>query len=301
MECEICAQSSLKLPFHCTICARSALYTARHDYAVVLADKEAMGRRVEAVIKGAEHDAPRESLSLSGAIIDTHDCAKAYELEEIQSESAALSERIRLISERAQALNLEMKEHKKSIISKKAALSQRRSDAESATYGREGREKKELEAVEGSIKRMKRRWEMKHEDIVIGRSSLCKEAARLAGLSRVRRSREDGSIREFYTIGNGLNVFDLRELHSEFREANTVGPLVLCPCCLWNHKAGFRIALFLSRKVVEKFLEISCLKLRGIHRYRCRVGCIIPIRAVSPGLGQRFDEPTAQPLLGNQN
>jgi hypothetical protein len=220
MECDICGQSpSSKLPFHCTICARSALYPVRHEYVVLLADKEAMGRRVEAVVRGAGHDAPRESLSLSGAIIDTHNCAKAYELEEIKSESAALSLRVRLISERAQALNLEMTEHKKNITSKKAAMSQRRSDAESATYGRETREKKELEAVEGSIKRMKRRWEMKHEDIVIGRSSLCKEAARLAGLSRVRKSREDGSIREYYTIGNGLPVFDLRELHSESQDA----------------------------------------------------------------------------------
>ncbi|TID17345.1 hypothetical protein E6O75_ATG08091 [Venturia nashicola] len=212
MECDICGQH--KPPFHCHICARSALYPVRHEYAVTLTDKEAMGRRVKAVVKAAENDAPRESLSLSGAIIDTHDCAKAHELSDIKSESAALSERIRLVSERAEALNLEMHEHKKSILSKKATLSQRRSDAESATYGREGREKKELETVEGSIKRMKRRWEMKHEDIVVGRSSLCREAARLAGLKRTKRAREDGVIREFYTIGTGLNIFDLRELHT---------------------------------------------------------------------------------------
>lgn len=216
MECDVCGQSPTpKLPFHCAICARSALYPIRHKYAVVLAEKEAMGRRVESVVRGAGHDVPRESLSLSGAIVDTHDCAKAYELEDIKSESAALSDRVRLISVRAQALNMEMKKHKEIIASKKATMSQRRSDAESATYGRETREKKELEAVEGSIKRMKRRWEMKHEDIVIGRSSLCKEAARLAGLSRVKKLREDGSIREYYTIGNGIPVFDLRELHSE--------------------------------------------------------------------------------------
>lgn len=226
MECDICGQH--KPPFHCTICARSALYPVRHEFAVIIADKEAMGRRVEAVVKAAEHNAPRESLSLSGAIIDTHDCAKAHELAKIQSESKALSERIRLIGERAEALNLEMHEHRKSILSKKAALSQRRSDAESATYGREGREKKELEAVEGSIKRMKRRWEMKHEDIVIGRSSLCREAARLAGLKRTRRSREDGTLREFYTIGTGLNVFDLRELHSKFLSTNPANPPTLC-------------------------------------------------------------------------
>lgn len=58
-----------------------------------------MGRRVETVVNAAENTAPRESLSLSGAIIDTHDCAKAHELSDIQSESAVLSERIHLISE----------------------------------------------------------------------------------------------------------------------------------------------------------------------------------------------------------
>lgn len=201
-----------------------------------------MGRRVEAVVKAAENNAPRESLSLSGAIIDTHDCAKAHELSDIQSESAALSERIRLVSERAEALNLEMHEHKKSILSKKATLSQRRSDAESATYGREGREKKELETVEGSIKRMKRRWEMKHEDIVVGRSSLCREAARLAGLKRTKRAREDGVIREFYTIGTGLNIFDLRELHSKLPFPNLFSRFINSWSCLGSHKAGFSIA-----------------------------------------------------------
>lgn len=244
MECDICGQH--KPPFHCHICARSALYPVRHEYAVTLADKEAMGRRVEAVVKAAENNAPRESLSLSGAIIDTHDCAKAHELSDIQSESAALSERIRLVSERAEALNLEMHEHKKSILSKKATLSQRRSDAESATYGREGREKKELETVEGSIKRMKRRWEMKHEDIVVGRSSLCREAARLAGLKRTKRAREDGVIREFYTIGTGLNIFDLRELHSKLPFPNLLSRFINSRSCLGSHKAWFPITRFSS-------------------------------------------------------
>jgi chromosome segregation ATPase len=180
----------------------------------VLLDKEAMGRRVEAVVKGAGHDAPRESLSLSGAIIDTHDCAKAYELERIKSESAALSERIQLIDQRAKALRSEMEEHKKTIAAQRASLSQRRSDAESATYGLEAREARELDGVQAGIRRTKRRWEMKHDDIVTGRISLCREAARLAGLKRHRKTREDGNIREYFWIGNKLPIFDLRELHS---------------------------------------------------------------------------------------
>ena len=199
MVCDICGKTpSLKAPFHCPACARGAIYSLRIEHASTLVDKEAMGRRIEAVVQGNGSKIPRESLSLSGKIIDTHDCAKANEMEAIMSDSIALSERLKLVSNQAKSLRSEMEEYRKSIKAKKAAVSRRRSDAESATYGLRARESKELEGVEASIRRTRRRWEMKHDDIVAGRSSLCR----------------DGHIREYYTIGSNLPVFDLRELHS---------------------------------------------------------------------------------------
>jgi vacuolar-type H+-ATPase subunit I/STV1 len=179
----------------------------------VLLDKEAMGRRVEAAAQGLNSKLPRESLSRSGKIIDTYDCAKASEIDKILSESSSLKERVSAMAEQAQALRVQMEEYKSSIKAQRAAVQQRRSDAESATYGRVARETKEFESLEASIRRIRRRWEMKHNEIVDGRAALCSPAARLAGFRRHRRRREDVSVREYYTIGSGIPIFDLRELH----------------------------------------------------------------------------------------
>jgi hypothetical protein len=215
MECDICGHvATPKTRFHCPTCARNKLYGLRNEQINVLLDKEAMGRRVEGAAQGLKSRLPRESLSRSGKIIDTHDCAKATELDKILSESVSLQERVDLMNKQAQTLRAQMEEYKISIKAQRAAVQQRRSDGESATYGLAERETRECESVEASIRRTKRRWEMKHNEIVDGRAALCRPAARLAGLRRHRRPREDGTIREYYTIGTGIPIFDLRELHS---------------------------------------------------------------------------------------
>ncbi|KIW07956.1 uncharacterized protein PV09_01857 [Verruconis gallopava] len=215
MECDICGRASGSgVRFHCPTCARNRLYMLRAEHLAVLLDKEDMGRRVEAAVKGHSEKLPRETLSRSGRIIDTHDCAKSSEMDSIISQSASLAERIDTITERAQALRDEMEQYKTAIKAKKASLQQRRSDAESATFGLAERDAKDLESIEASIRRTRRRWEMKHHEIVDGRAALCRPAARLAGLRRHRRPREDGSMREYYTIGCGIPIFDLRELHT---------------------------------------------------------------------------------------
>jgi hypothetical protein len=181
----------------------------------MLLDKEAMARKVEAIVGGIGDGTPREKLSLSGAMIDTYDCAKAYEREQITSEAYAHSERIGQIAAKAKQLRLDMEEHRRTITAKKKEIAQRRSDAESASYGLEARDARELEGVQSGIRRVNRRREQKQQEIITGRYSLCREAARLAGLRRVRRKRDDGVVREYFTIGDKLPIFDLRELHSK--------------------------------------------------------------------------------------
>lgn len=180
----------------------------------MLLEKEAMARKVEAVVGGTGSGSTREKLSLSGAMIDTYDCAKAYEMEQMSSNAIAHSERINLIADKAKQLRLDMEEHRKTIAAKKREIAQRRSDAESAAYGLEARDARELEGVHSGIRRVNRRREQKQQEIIAGRYSLCREAARLAGLRRIRRKRDDGVVREYFTIGDRLPVFDLRELHS---------------------------------------------------------------------------------------
>ena len=174
-----------------------------------------MGRRVETAAQGLNSKLPRESLSRSGKIIDTHDCAKSSEIDRIRSESAALQDQIQIMTQNAQRLKNEMEQYQQVIKSQKTSNQQRRSDAESATYGLAEREAKELELIDASIRRTKRRSELNHKEIVNGRAALCKPAATLAGLRRHRRPREDGTTREYFTIGTNLPIFDLRELHSK--------------------------------------------------------------------------------------
>ncbi|KAF2400202.1 hypothetical protein EJ06DRAFT_543085 [Trichodelitschia bisporula] len=212
MECDICAHPpGGGLSFHCPTCARTAIYPLRVELATVLLDKESLSRPIEAVASGAI--APRENASVKGAIIDLHECGRAFELEKTRSAIIALDERIVAIADKAKELRREMAEHAKDMAAKKKGLAQRRSDADSATYELESRSAKELETVQSSIRRAERRWEINHQEIVRGRISLCGAAARLAGLTRAKATIPGGLIEDKYYIGNKLSIFDLRRLH----------------------------------------------------------------------------------------
>ena len=217
MECDICGRTpNSRLRFHCPTCARSKVYELRCKHAAILLDKEAMGRRVEAVAQGVNSKISSENLSRSGKIINIHDCAKSSKMDRIMSESAALQDKISTMTEKAKELRSQMEQYRQDIKARRTANQQRKSDSESATYGLAEQENKEFETTEAGIRRTRRRWELKHNEIVDSRGMLCKPAARLAGLRRHRRPRENGSTREYYTIGSGIPIFDLRELHSMF-------------------------------------------------------------------------------------
>jgi chromosome segregation ATPase len=216
MDCDLCGRlAGPQTRFHCPTCARNALYPVRLEQLSSLAEKEAMGRMVEAATQTTGVRLPRESLSLSGKIVDSHDCAKASAMDRLLSETVMTKDRLDALKRRAEELRLEMEEYRRSISEQKTSIQRRQSDKDSATYGLLDRESKEQDALQSSMRRIRRRWELKHNEIVEGRAALCKPAARLAGLRRHRRPREDGTMREYYTIACELPVFDLRELHSK--------------------------------------------------------------------------------------
>ena len=90
---------------------------------------------------------PRENVSLSGALIDTAECAKTYHLEKMQAETALLHNRADVIAEKAKELRDEMETLRKKIVQEKKDKLQRSSDHESASYEIEERSAKELEPV----------------------------------------------------------------------------------------------------------------------------------------------------------
>lgn len=213
MECDICGRiPGPKRQFHCTTCARSAIYPLRIEHALVLLDKETMGHRLESVVQ-SEGNAPRENISLSGAIIDTAECSKTYHLEKIQSEAIILNERADIVAGKAEGLKQEMEKLQKEIAASKTVLSQRKSEFEAASYGIRDRSSKELEVVQAAARYTKRRWDLEHDEMVKCKAILCREAASLAGL-RMTRHIENHKKRDKFTIGTGTPIFDLRELNS---------------------------------------------------------------------------------------
>ena len=213
MDCDACGRTqSPKGQFHCTTCARSAIYPLRIEHAAVLLDKETMGHRLESVVQ-SEGNAPRENISLSGAIIDTAECSKTYHLEKMQSEAIILNERADIVAEKAEDLKQEMEKLRKEITASKTVLSQRKSDFETASYGIKDRSTKELDVVQAATRYTKRRWDLEHDEMVKCKAILCREAASLAGL-RMTRHVDNSKKRDKFTIGTGTPIFDLRELNS---------------------------------------------------------------------------------------
>lgn len=214
MECDICGRTQgPKRHFHCTTCARSAIYPLRIEHASVLLDKEIMGNRLESVVN-SKGNAPRENISLSGAIIDTAECSKTYHLEKMQSEAIILNERADVVAGKAEDLKQEMEKLRKEITESKTGLSQRKSDFEAASYRIKDRSTKELEVVQAATRYTKRRWDLEHDEMVKCKAILCREAASLTGL-RMTRQVDKAKNRDKFTIGTGTPIFDLRELNSK--------------------------------------------------------------------------------------
>jgi Vacuolar sorting 38 and autophagy-related subunit 14 len=213
MECDICGKHpSARLPFNCTTCARSALYPLRIEHATTLLQKEDMGRRVEAVVMGESN--VHDGVTLDGALVDIFDCGKAHRIQSLQAETRLIDERIQTITDKAEALREQIEEYKKTISELKGVVAQRKSDAESAHYGLDTRSAAELDTVQKSIRRVGRRWDLTHQDIVRGRISLCRESARLAGLRSIKKV-EGQTMREHWEVGKNLKIFDLREMNGK--------------------------------------------------------------------------------------
>ncbi|KAI9811362.1 MAG: hypothetical protein M1827_005522 [Pycnora praestabilis] len=212
MQCDTCERIlTLKLPFHCTTCARNALYTLRLENARTLLQKESLGREVEEAcgIPGSTGNARSESGSKdtpAGKATSGWSVAQNLALKE-QS-----LERTQDIRARAVELREELKASRADIAERNIAFAQRRSDAASATHDLAPRRAATLETLDKGIKRTEQRWNAMHVKTAESRDFLCREAANLYGL-RQRRRKKNGLLKEDYIIG-GVGIVDLRDLNN---------------------------------------------------------------------------------------
>lgn len=147
-----------------------------------------------------------------------------------QAESAA---RKRALNDRVKSLRAEIKNKQTDISQRKAILSRRRSDAESAKYQLIEREDAMLAGIHNNTKRTDHLWHSLHSKTAEARIFLCREAANLYGLGR-KVVNKDGGTKVIYIIG-GVPIVDLREMNGrlllfspDYYEYANMSPLYRC-------------------------------------------------------------------------
>lgn len=226
MRCDICRRSpSERLPFHCTICARNAVYEPRIRMAQMLLQNEAASSAVERKIGSKKTPAgPAESSSNK----KSQETSMVWTMQRINAEQVISTEKTEETLTHVQALQNQTETMKVEIARRKARISQRKKDLQSSREELAVREATSSEPVERGIRRMEHRWDAMHAKTLESRGFLCREAAHLYGLQR-RKAKKEILGGYVYFIG-GMPIPDLRELDSKatpdfssmsFQTANT--------------------------------------------------------------------------------
>lgn len=211
MSCHICASSHPRLPFLCPSCARNRLYQLRLEATQTLLDKEALGCQVEALVSSDQsqngHLTDEERISRAD-----DDGSRRWALETVSSQQAGSSARRKAIAREIEMLKDAIKSRKADISERRALLSRRRSDAESAHYKIEEREVAIATSIQNTTRRTEHLWHSLHTKTAEARIFLCREAAHLYGLRQ--RTLRKGDVRPAYVLG-GISVVDLREMNGK--------------------------------------------------------------------------------------
>lgn len=211
MQCDICRRSpSERLPFHCTICARNAVYESRIRIAQILLQNEAAETAVERKIGTRKMTASR---SKSPPNKKSQETSMVWTVQRAYTDQASSTEKTEQILTHAKALQNQMEVMKAEIAHRKARIAQRRADLQSAQEELAVREATALEPVERGIRRMEHRWDTMHAKTLESRVFLCREAAQLYGLHR-RKTKKEMVGGNAYFVG-GMPIADLRDLDSK--------------------------------------------------------------------------------------
>ncbi|KAK5152567.1 UV radiation resistance protein and autophagy-related subunit 14-domain-containing protein [Cryomyces antarcticus] len=235
MECDTCLKNGDATPLNCSTCARASLYPIRINLATVLLEKEMLGRQIGAIEGVSTSTTPQSAVSGSALVVTT-EAAKKHDVERTQNERVEVEERIEMILEQRRVLEKQIEDGKKESSARKAELSRRRSDMTSVTHVLQSRRGAAMETVQKSIGRRTYRLDKTEDRTKSAQSTLCREAALLAGLKQKRRKTKDGKIKEYYTIG-GVNILDLRDLNTASPEQISASltqiARLLCICCTY--------------------------------------------------------------------
>lgn len=208
MDCGICQKNLTQEDGpNCVGCVRSMLYPIRLELARVLLEKEAFGKKVEAIVA---EDEPEEPLDNAIAILRTA-YQQQFEMDEVQqiNEENSETERQLAIAQK----ELELKQEKAKQL--KELLDKRRVNLAAAKDAARKNEAKKWEELKEKSAQLKADHDIVHNKIVDAKAVLCREAASLLGLRRVKKKIKDGSIKDCYMIAQ-LPLPDLKDINSKY-------------------------------------------------------------------------------------
>ncbi|KEQ77156.1 hypothetical protein M436DRAFT_38292 [Aureobasidium namibiae CBS 147.97] len=213
MECAIC---SAVFPSHgqptCISCARSLVYQARLDRLADLLNIESLSKQVHSVISPLSGFSSSCSPSNS-QVVDITESAKKHVHAHILRESQATHLRCTIINEQINLLRKQMEQARRDNALRHLDIKQRHAEIKRERTEMTSRVPQLLEPLHATIRRSQRRLDKVQARTLEGRTKLCQETARLAGLQQKRRRMPDGSIVHDYAIG-GISILDLRQINS---------------------------------------------------------------------------------------
>ncbi|KAG9740218.1 hypothetical protein KCU59_g8081, partial [Aureobasidium melanogenum] len=213
MECTVCSTvfPSRGQPT-CVSCARALVYQARLDRLADLLNTESLRRQVNSVISPlSDH-----SLSLSSSnpeVVDLTESSRKHAHAQILQESQATRLRCTVINEQVTLLKQQIEQARRENVSRQLDVTQRHAEIVRERAEMTSRVPQLLEPLHTTIRRSQRRLDKVQARTLEGRTKLCQETARLAGLQQKRRRMPDGTIMYDYAIG-GISITDLRHLNS---------------------------------------------------------------------------------------
>lgn len=210
MQCDVCQRSANnRLPFNCTLCARSALYQPRVQLAQTLLQTEALGKEVEQNVTGV----PQANKAIKTGSTKAPELNPTWTVQRAAAEQRASEDKSQHIHDHVQSLREEIQKTKAEITARRKILQRRRSDLASAQQELSQSRHHSVEDIEKGMRRTEHRWDLLHNKTAESRIFLCREAALLYGLQQ--RKRKKGSLgRDVYVIG-GVPIADLRDLNSK--------------------------------------------------------------------------------------
>ncbi|KAJ5099109.1 UV radiation resistance protein and autophagy-related subunit 14-domain-containing protein [Penicillium argentinense] len=208
MSCHICNSAHSRSPCLCPTCARNRLYQLRVETARILLEKESLGQQIRATVdpEPVKRSSPREDPTVER----DHECSHSWNLQTTFEQQAAASFRTDELSKHISILRKEIQARKTDIAERRASLTRKRSDAESAQYQLAERETTALTGIQNTNKRAEHIWHSLHSKTAEARIFLCREAAHLYGLRQ--KPPRKGSSRQRYVLGANL-VVDLRDMN----------------------------------------------------------------------------------------